>query len=1774
MSRANLLCLFVCVFFSSLYSEDRLLPKGVEGNENLVNLESEPSTLINHAVNAITGDYCDSQTDLILPGPRPLILERAYMSSDRKKGSLYNSWNLNHCGTIHLRTRKKRNEAVWYDAFGGRKKFSGDRVGPDDYAALQINPDDLKLGVTNCGFGVIGGRTNLKNTHIEYCYNKQSCIVNQPNATRKYFHKYKGTFYLNKEENPFGHQFQYTYEKKSRINSISSITPQGLLTAKIDILYQPEDQFKNNLELEVIASDGRKIKYTFKKTKHSLHNRHTGYFLSEVYRPNAPWEKYHYKHASHKIIRKERPDGRFLGIDYYSTHKTKSYSGKVKSLKAPVGVDETPITTHRFKYKLHTEDGTSNSKIIGGYTEVKDAYNRKTVFHFNGQFRLTTISNYSENGSLYSSERLHWGKYDTEEASQLVSREFRSRLDKCCLFLRHYAYDSHGNIVCDRLYGNLSGRNEANIRVTHTGEQVNPECEAYCCCYQYDNENRLTVENDGNREIHFSYVGKSDLLQKKLTLSNQKIHIREGFWYDNDGVLIRQILDNGSSSDLDNLTGVTERKIHILTPTTQYPFGMPQVIEEKCLNLQSGNEILLKKVVNTYSTAGHLVKQDLYDADGQYVHTRSWEYDDHGNVILEVDPVGQTISRRYDANDNLIFEQDFDADFYKELSYDFSNRLIREEEVYPDKRLATTHRYDYLNNRIATVDWYGNETEFVYDAFSRLIETRSPLKAIVRKAYNALGHVILHEDPNGGQTLTKYTVRGQPAYVAYPDGSTETTLYSVDGKVLEKVAQNGVKTAFSYDYLSRPIREDTYASDGSLYASVHKIYDAFHLIEEIDAKGNAIHYAYDPAGRLQEKRNGNSRVVYCYDAQGRNHKTLEYTSQTEYSVQVSEYDLLDRIIEERTEDSVGHVLRKKGYIYDGMGNRSSLIEYTESGIAVSTTQYESHGLPILTQDPTGNETRTIIYYDRGHPYRETIDPKGNVTETIYDALGRVASITQKNPIGTVFQKVQFAYDLAGNQTKRIETVFTAQAPERTVTTSWEYDALNREIKRIEAVGTLDQKSLLTCYNQNGQREQICKPNGVHISYTYDLMGRLSAIAASDGSIAYSYSYDLNNNIVEERDHLAHSIGKRHYDGNNRLAIETLGNGLETCYVYDGKGRPVEVKYFDDTTVSYIYNAAGLSSINRFDASYEYTFDLAGRVSTLQGPSGQISYRYDLGGKTLEVSAPQFNETVENYDQAGNVLRTTLTSPSPLKQKVCDYTYDDLNQLETEPNHTYKYDSLYNRVAKDGKESTPNALNQLQHESLAYDPCGNLIRRRGDVYGYDAWDRLTSAITASGIYKYVYDSNNRRMSKHHYSSAGQLISITRYLYHGENEVGTVDSRNRIKELRLLGEGKGAEIGAAVRLELCGEAYTPIHDHNGNLVGILDGKGLLIEQYSYSAFGEEDTQDDKDPISPWRFSSKRVDPETGLVFFGRRYYAPELGRWITQDPMGFQAGPNLYAFVNNNPLTHIDLYGLIGLHRRVNWFSKLTYYLGYALKMIGDNVIPIPIVNIAVSGVGYLMMNRSLKNFSPNHDHSANYFTAGLQLAEWGGSTTFCPGMMTEKDDSCATGWKVSEKFGHKCGYIAHNATHGFIMDLLECIVVKLGFRTNAVNKTIACIKYQIQEVGGVNSGKIIVVIAHSQGGINLDMALRYLTDKEKKMLHIYTFGSGKMISSKGVGRAVNFVSKRDPVPFIADIPGHIRGFFAQDLDIQYLDSDAPYFTDHAFDGDTYRMQLEKVARKYI
>jgi RHS repeat-associated protein len=103
--------------------------------------------------------------------------------------------------------------------------------------------------------------------------------------------------------------------------------------------------------------------------------------------------------------------------------------------------------------------------------------------------------------------------------------------------------------------------------------------------------------------------------------------------------------------------------------------------------------------------------------------------------------------------------------------------------------------------------------------------------------------------------------------------------------------------------------------------------------------------------------------------------------------------------------------------------------------------------------------------------------------------------------------------------------------------------------------------------------------------------------------------------------------------------------------------------------------------------------------------------------------------------------------------------------------------------------------------------------------------------------------------------------------------------------------------------------PVYDGNGNVERVVTETGEVSARYEYGPFGEEITRRGVG-AQPYRFSTKYHDEETGLLYYGYRYYAPRLGRWLNRDPIEEGDGPNLYAMVHNNPVNIVDIDGRTG------------------------------------------------------------------------------------------------------------------------------------------------------------------------------------------------------------------------------------------------------------------------
>jgi RHS repeat-associated protein len=134
----------------------------------------------------------------------------------------------------------------------------------------------------------------------------------------------------------------------------------------------------------------------------------------------------------------------------------------------------------------------------------------------------------------------------------------------------------------------------------------------------------------------------------------------------------------------------------------------------------------------------------------------------------------------------------------------------------------------------------------------------------------------------------------------------------------------------------------------------------------------------------------------------------------------------------------------------------------------------------------------------------------------------------------------------------------------------------------------------------------------------------------------------------------------------------------------------------------------------------------------------------------------------------------------------------------------------------------------------------------------------------------------------------------------------------KDLSGTLQGAGG-VGGLLAVQKGSAWYFPFYDNNGNITAYVNEQGAIVAEYTYDAFGctIEATGSMADAFRH-RFSTKYFDSETGLYYYGYRFYTPKLMRWLNRDPIGEESCPSLYSFCANDAANHFDLLGLFDIY----------------------------------------------------------------------------------------------------------------------------------------------------------------------------------------------------------------------------------------------------------------------
>jgi len=449
---------------------------------------------------------------------------------------------------------------------------------------------------------------------------------------------------------------------------------------------------------------------------------------------------------------------------------------------------------------------------------------------------------------------------------------------------------------------------------------------------------------------------------------------------------------------------------------------------------------------------------------------------------------------------------------------------------------------------------------------------------------------------------------------------------------------------------------------------------------------------------------------------------------------------------------------------------------------------------------------------------------------------------------------------------------------------------NDDFGRKNQTGSPDTGTTDYLYDEAGNLLQRFDAKETVVNYTYDALNRLTAIQfPSDSTQNVTFTYDSTS--------VTYGIGRLtgrtdpsgsytfYYDANGNLTREekTVGGILYTTqYAYNNNSILTSMTYPTGRTITYTPDQIGRTSQvsttlngNPKTLAADITYLPFGGVTGLTYGNGLTLTRgYDNQYRISSIVAGSILNLAFGYDANGNI--TSKTTPDPPGGQV----------LETPGVYTYQTGT--NKLTH--IEGTPPI-------DFGYDANANITSETGWTYIYDLSNQLTRVLQGSNqVAEYTYNGAGQRTKKvtqtetriFHYDLKGHLIAET-------NTTGQMLAEYVYLGYQLLSMIKP------------GEAVYYFHnDHLGTPQVLTDDTQTIAWKAVYTPFGDAVTSIATVENS-FRFPGQYYDPETGLHYNYFRYYNPQIGRYITPDPIGLWGGINLFVYGLNNPSKYTDEYG---------------------------------------------------------------------------------------------------------------------------------------------------------------------------------------------------------------------------------------------------------------------------
>jgi len=841
---------------------------------------------------------------------------------------------------------------------------------------------------------------------------------------------------------------------------------------------------------------------------------------------------------------------------------------------------------------------------------------------------------------------------------------------------------------------------------------------------------------------------------------------------------------------------------------------------------------------------------------GEQQKLAAYEYDTKGRLVTASDAMNNTERYEYDTSGRMTLEIARDGGLFS-FSYDPKGRCLRTSGL--DRYDEKTFRYFDAIRFTEVTDSYGQITRYQSRADGQIASIWDPLGAETKMEYDDYGRLTTEISPDGGTTRYEYDQSGNRSKINDPLGNTFVLNFNDLHQPLQLLDPNENVWKRQYDARNRLVATED--ANGARWSIGY------------DADGNPVEVT-DPRGARRSQQYVHGVLVETTDWKG-NATRLET-------------DFLGRVVKR-----IGALGQTLAFTYDLLGNPTRVVLLDENVIEAS---YDAGSNLTRLVDPRGFAT----HYQYGPCRRllQRVDPNGNVVKYLWGTEpGRLEQVT--NEKGEIYT---FFYDAAGRVTKEV---------------------------------SFDGREYLFEYDKDGWCTAVTNGSGEVIRIQRDPVGRILEQQVSDGGFT-KYTYDKLGLVIEaanqdiaikvERDKVGRLLKEvqgeywvqSHRDSaGNRTRMET-SLGYFVDYQIDPNGDPIRMATTNNRVVQFQWDAARREVLRSLPGNLflEQRYDPSDRLLEQKvGPRGAM--RSSLGSPIVRDSGMLIRRFYVR-DAAGMPIKIEDNHGG-----TTEFAYDPAGRLvgavrSRGVSELFGYDPTGNitRIRSQGEISRDEALvygpgNRLLERSgttYEYDKQGRLVKKTEPTsggnpnvwnYTWDSLDQLRAVTRPDGqVWEYKYDAFGRRFEKR-----GPAQTI-RFVWDGDVLVHEIKEKGHqwtfsLSDFTPIAKTEGREF------------YSIVTDHLGTPREMIDTLGRVAWRHRRRAFGGALSGDTSEVENPIRFQGQYEDGESGLCYNRFRYYDPECGRFIQQDPIGLVGSNNLYRYPPN-PIAWVDPYGLAKCH----------------------------------------------------------------------------------------------------------------------------------------------------------------------------------------------------------------------------------------------------------------------